>query len=127
MRWFIALVIVMGVTSSGTKASTDAEFCSLLERLQPQFNRDIGRQVDEITVNRGLFVLCGARTVIFRKSLTVRSSDLRPGWQERFRLRWNGEMCIEAAWIDKIRTGWTVSMAALFADGTRFETSANCN
>lgn len=108
-------------------AMTDAEFCTALGSVQDQANRDIGRQSDEVTINRGMFSLCGVRAVVFRKQITVPTTAFRAGWQDRRKAQWNEAMCAEPAWAEMIRAGWTVTVEAVFADGVRFSSQAVCS
>ncbi len=108
-------------------ATTDAEFCAALAPVQEEANRDIGRQIDEVTIHQGVFVFCAMRTVIFRKQILVPAAALSAGWQDRKKVQWNQTMCDEPVWAQMIRAGWTVTQEAVFADRVRFSSQAVCS
>ena len=107
-------------------AITDAEFCRALDAEQKAINMDIGRLTDEVTINRGMFPLCGMRQVVFRKEITRPAAAFRDGWQDRRRVQWNQTMCVDPVWVEKIRSGWEVVVEAVFANGVRYSTQAVC-
>ncbi len=122
----MATLVASMLVAWSADAMTDTEFCAALVSWQEQVNRDIGRKTDEVTINRGMFSLCGMRAVVFRKEILAPAATFRAGWEDRRRVQWNQTMCSEPVWVQMIRAGWRVTVEAVFADEVRFSSEAVC-
>ncbi len=121
----LALLLTLANNPAFSKVN-DVEFCALLEKSQKEANVDIGKKTDEITINRGIYPLCGLKLVTFHKEIMVPQTQFREGWQARKKSQWSQGMCEEDVWADKIREGWTVKITMFFTDGYRWESDAVC-
>lgn len=103
----------------------DAVFCSEAEAFKEKGEVDVGKMVDKFTRNDGMAVLCGIKTIEFKKFLFANESEMRVGWQERKAAQWDAIYC-EGANLEAIKNGWTIATSFIAKDGKRFWHAATC-
>lgn len=121
----IALSVALGVVVSVRAEPADADTCTTLETFQARAEPDTGKMLDQITRNGGVFVLCGTKSVTFKKFLLVNADSLRSGWEGRKAEQWNQIYC-QGPWAEIVAQGWSVAVEMHTLDGTRFWHAAEC-
>jgi hypothetical protein len=124
----VASLIATGLAAFPSRAFAfdEAAFCAEMKQAAERRRADIGTMLDQVTRMDGIAVLCGMRIVTFYKFLNIGPNALRDGWKERKQKQWDAIYCTNAAWLDAIRSGWTVSAVETFVEGTRIYIDAKC-
>ena len=120
-------VVFLRLTSFPAIAANfnDAVFCSEAEVFKKNGEVDVGKMVDGFTRNDGMAVLCGNKTIEFKKFLYANESEMRVGWKERKATQWDAIYC-ESAYREAIKNGWTIAVSFITKDGKRFWHAATC-
>lgn len=109
-----------------TRRGEDAFACGRLQQVVELSMGDLPNQVDAITRTDGVSVLCGLRTYAVNQSVSVTTSQFRPGWRERERYKWEQVVCRNEALGPLVRRGWRFTKRMTFTDGEIFSTDAVC-
>jgi hypothetical protein len=74
-------------------------------------NSGKGRMVDQLTRDDGMTASCQTKTVEFKKSVALSSSDLNERWRAVKRQEWNAIHCSDKTWAAMASSGWQIVAA----------------
>ncbi len=125
---FAPILLLLCAVSASTPALAfdDKSFCDVLTKYAERERVDSGKMLDKFTRYDGMAVLCGNRTVVYYKFLTVEASALRAGWKERKQRQWNEIHCKNEVWVEAVKAGWEVATTITTVDGTQVYLAAEC-
>jgi hypothetical protein len=107
-------------------AAADAEqFCKAMTEIARSGNVDAGRWLDRHTRDDGVEVLCGMRTVNFKRFTNV-TPDPAGVWRQQKAVEWNSTACSSAVLRDAIASGWIITSVITAASGARTLVIATC-
>ena len=122
-RLWIAVVALFAAPSLLAQDFTDALFCQQMQDLAAKINRDIGAQLDAVTVQSGMAVRCSAKVVEFKKKLTIPFSSLQ---DRQWRKRLNDIYCTDDTFALAIASGWQVTTTITGSTSEQFGMTAAC-
>ena len=105
---------------------TDAQFCAMEKHDATALQGELPLQIDYATRLDGMAVICSLRSVTLNKSIKLKSSMMRPGWQAAAQLQLNQNICENPLFVVMVRRGWTFSHKLAFSDGQLINQHAIC-
>ena len=119
--------ILFLVLSHAAAHSDDQKLCEHLERSAANLNKDSGKWIDKVTRHDGAMVLCGTKTIEFKKTINVDFEKLPSDWRATQQRAWNDSHCKDPAWRRAILAGWTVANTYTAPNGARERIVAVCS
>jgi hypothetical protein len=89
-------------------AYTDDEFCQGFQEASATSKKDAGTWIDAATRFDGIVVLCGVKTVTFKKYLNRTLDKMESNWRTKHQRGWNDIYCNQEVWKAAILQGWSV-------------------
>jgi hypothetical protein len=134
MKYIIFLLIISQVdtavptvTTRSIDALTDDQACKILGDMATKMQPELPKTIDPVTRLDGVVVLCSLKTFANNKTILVKLSDFREGWQERKQQQWNKMNCENEAFKPLIDRGWRFTQNMTFVSGERINIDAKCN
>jgi hypothetical protein len=126
--WLIGptAAVVLFLSTGAPLAAVDHEqFCKAMTEIARLGNLDAGRWLDRHTRDDGVEVLCGMRTVNFKRFTNINPD---PGgiWRQQKALEWNSTACSSAVLRDAIASGWIITSLVTATSGERTLVIATC-
>ena len=112
-------VLFLVLSQATALAFDDQKFCEHLERFSRTPTRIIGKWVDKITRNDGTTVLCGTKSVEFKKTFNVGFEKMQSDWRAVQQRTLNDNFCKAPSWRNAILAGWTVANSCTAPNGAR--------
>jgi len=127
MRRYVWLAVPMlALSVIPAMAFDDAAFCPLLTEFAAETNADKPDAPDPLTSNDAVVVDCDRKTVRFKKSVALSSSELGETWHVSKQREWNTAYCANEEWAPIFASGWQVSATVTTFDGKRVTFFAEC-
>lgn len=115
---FVGAITAAGITSTKPAAAHDERtFCGELSESVKRANARGRYQVDKFTIQEAASVDCALRVFAVRKSILVKSAQMKAGWVDRVTPQITEMNCGNASFRDAIAAGWTISYKMVTADG----------
>jgi hypothetical protein len=106
---------------------TDAEFCAMEKRDAAGLKSELPLQIDYATKLDGMMVSCSLRFVTLNKSIALKLSMMRPGWQAMAQSQLNQNICENPLFVVMVRRGWTFAHKLSFLSGEQINQRAICS
>ena len=107
-------------------AVNSEQFCKAATLIANAARADVGTWLDRNTRNDGVEVICGIRTVNFKRYLNVPMSGLGKDWPKRKQQEWNSIHCNDQVWREAINDGWIILSTTISVSGERAQFIATC-
>jgi len=123
----IPTAVLLLVLSQAAAHADDQKLCEHLERSAANLNKDSGKWIDKVTRQDGATVLCGTKSIEFKKTINVGFEKLPSDWRATQQRAWNDAHCKDPAWRRAILAGWTVATSYTAPNGARDRIVAVCS
>jgi hypothetical protein len=128
MQRFLMTSAFLALTAfaAGSALADDASVCTAITAEADSENKAAPAKLDEVTTETAAVYDCAAKTFEAKFQLSLATTGLPSGWQDRLANAWSQPLCADPTGHEAVAGGWTLKATYKFTDGSEYATVAKC-